>query len=387
MRASLWLAAGAAQVAVGLLLAMFVSSGSAIAPPSAHVVLLAVGLLLAAGGLALGLSPPFLRRAADVPLLGAATVAASFAGDLALPVSVRAFGALQGLALLLLVAHLPAALLRGARYDGDDLFAPEQPFRVGDRVAAAALATGAAATLASGVLLVAPPRDVPTSALALAILVALPAILLGALAFLLPRLARAPLSGATLLSASLVLGGLGGVALAFAYARPLATDFRYPATAVALAVALALLALLRVRLPADLDLRFAPARPLLKGAFVLAGLGALLLFLAMLGGAPSVLSPLAAYLLLAFTAVGVAAVTLAAGPLLFPGAPAGTGWARWSAALAIAAMFLVAPAFQYPRSAFPGAVVAAVAFALAVAGLWPLARPAASRGGRRMRRR
>src|SRR5581483_1175623 len=142
MRASLWLAAGAAQVAVGLLLAMFVSSGSAIAPPSAHVVLLAVGLLLAAGGLALGLSPPFLRRAADVPLLGAATVAASFAGDLALPVSVRAFGALQGLALLLLVAHLPAALLRGARYDGDDLFAPEQPFRVGDRVAAAALATG-----------------------------------------------------------------------------------------------------------------------------------------------------------------------------------------------------------------------------------------------------
>src|SRR5581483_11297983 len=111
----------------------------------------------------------------------------------------------------LLVAHLPAALLRGRAYPGAR---EPEAFRVGDRVAASAMALGAAGALAAGLLFALPPRDVPTSALALLLFVGLLPLAGGGLAFLLPRLAGAPLPGATILGAALALCASGGIGLA-----------------------------------------------------------------------------------------------------------------------------------------------------------------------------
>jgi hypothetical protein len=143
---------------------------------------------------------------------------------------------------------------------------------------------------------------------------------------------------------------------------------------------------LRARL-AELPGAFVAARPLLQGAFTLAALGAVVLLLATLGGIPNDLVGIALDALLAACALVVAGGAVLAGPLLFPGAVRRIAWARWGAGLTIASLFLVAPSFQYPRSAFPGVAVAVVALALLARGLWPLMRPAPSSGARRMRRR
>ncbi|MEA3200698.1 MAG: hypothetical protein QOE90_2126 [Thermoplasmata archaeon] len=378
MRAARWLVLAALQAAIGLGMAAATASGNLALPASAHAVALGLALALGAGGLALGLAPPLLRRETDVPILGELAVACALASDAAALLS-RAWSlALAGIALLLLVAHLPAALLRGRAYAGE----PEpEAHRVGDRLAAGAMALGAVGALAAGLLFLVPPRDVPTSALALLASLALLPTLVGGLALVLPRLAGQPLSGATILGAGLGLGALGAAGLAFAYADPLARDFRWPATALAAGIVLALVALLRVRLP-GLAPRFAGVRPALGAAAALAILCAALVFVAMLGGRPGPLTGVALDLTLALAAALLLALALAAGPLLFEGEPRPTRWARWAAGLLITGLFLVAPAAQYDRSAFPGVAVEIVALLVAAWGMAPMlsAKP-------RMRRR
>ena len=371
-----WLRAAFAQALAGLLLAALTASGRAPWSDDAHAIVLAVALCFAAAGLALPLARPFLRRETEVPLLAPAAWLAAFAGDVVLASGFpRAGAALEGVALLLVAAHAPLAFLR-PRYEGDRLFGPEQPFRMGDSVVAGFFALGALGLAAGGVLLLAPPRANDASALALLVAASALPLLVGALAFLAPRVARAPLSGATLLAGSLVVGGLGSAFLALAQAMPFTFDARYPATAVALGVLLALVALLRLRLPEG------AWKPLLRGAAAGAILVALALALAFVLGSYA-LAPVALYAALALGAALAWASTVMAAPLLFAGEPRAGRWAAWSVGLLLASLFLVAPAFQYPRSAFPGVAVAIVALLLAAFGLAPLG----SSGRRALKRR
>lgn len=364
--ASSWLRAAFAQALVGLLLAALTASGRAPWDDEAHAIALAVALSFAAASLALGLARPFLRYETEIPLLAQAAWLAAFAGDVILASGFSRVGAaLEGVALLAIVAHAPLALTR-ARYAGDRLFGPEQPFRMGDSVVAACFALGAAGLATGAALLLAPPRANGASALILVVAAGALPLLLGALAFLAPRVARAPLSGATLLAGSLVVGGLGSAFLALAHAFPFTFETRYPATALALGILLALVALLRLRAPEG------ALKPLLRGAAAAAILAVLAIALAYpLGG--YALAPVALYALMLLAATLAWAGALAAGPLLFGGEPRPGRWAAWSVGLAIASLFLVAPAFQYPRSAFPGVAVALVALLLAAWGLAPLA--------------
>lgn len=382
MRAARWLLLGAAQVLVGLVMAAATASGSTFLPQSAHAIALATGIALVAGGLALGLAPPFLLRETDAPRLGELACAAALVGDVAAPLSLRGFEAAEGIALLLVVAHLPVAVLRGRAYEGDPILAGGQPYRVGDRTAAACLAVGATGFVAAGALLVAPPRTIATSSLTLLVLLGILPLLVGGLVFLLPRMARAPLSGATVVIAALALGGLGAIGLAFAYGAPFSADFRWPGSAVAAGLVLGIVALLRTRVR-EPGSRFAALPPLLGGAAVLAGLAAALVFFAMLGGAPNDLTPLALDALLALCAVLAVALAVAAAPLLLDAPPRPTRWARWAAGLAIAGLFLVAPAIQYARSAFPGVALEILAVGFAAWGLGPAMKPSGSRAMRR----
>lgn len=382
MRApALLLAAGALQSGVGLGLALADSNamgdGRAAFP---HALLLATGLGLAGLAVALALLPAFTRHeAGGAPLAGTVLGAAALLDVLVVPFGFLGAGAL---ALPVLLA-LPLLAWRGEPLpSAPGPFAQDQPHRVGDRAALVLLLAGAAGLLAGAILLLLPPRGLPLAGLAV-LLPALFPLAVGAFAFLLPRLADAPFPGATLLYAALAVLTMGAVGLALAFALPGLGGFRVAAALVLLAELLALVALLRVKLPPALVGPLAHARPLLRGATVLAPLAGVVLVLALLRDAPSLLLPLAAYAHLALAALLLGAALALAAPFLRLAPRGGPGWSKAGAALLLAGLFLLAPAFQYPRSAFPGALVLALG-ALLVAMPFLRAAPA---GAPRPRRR
>lgn len=389
----LLLAAGLAHLALAALLGVARAAGAHAGDPYAHAVVLAGGLGFLAAALALAVLPAFTRRDADLTFLAHAAVALAALGDLlwlGASLAGRAQPAMlaapMGLSLLLLALAAPLSRLLGTRWSaGEPVLAPGQPFRSGDAVALFAAVLALVGLAATGALLLAPPRPVPTSALAAALLLAAQPAALAALVFLLPRESRAPLSGATLLGAAVLLQALAGAALAFAFARPVGADFRYPAAAVVAAHLLAGTALLRARVPEDAERPLA-ARPLLRAALALAVVAGLTLALALWGGFPNELLPLALYAHAAL-ALALMAAALVAGSRLLTPAPPRAALAKWAAAAGTAGLFLFAPSLQHGRAAFPGSLALAAALLLLVLALAPALRAPVAAAGRRRGRR
>lgn len=373
-----WVKAGAIQSGIGVLLGLATAAPVEALGDFVNVLALAGGLALLATALGSGLAPAWSGRAAPPAWLAWSALAAFVGADLFLASPVgNGFGMplfAAGLALCALAIGMPF-VVGGKEARHVSPLAPGQPYRTGDMAALAGLAVGAAGLLASALLLAFPPRPIPTSGLVTLLLGALAPLLLGALTFLVPRHAREPLSGATLVAGALLMVVLAAAGLAWAYARPVGADFRTPAAVVVLAAALSGVAFLRVPLPGDAG----PARPLLRGAFVLGGLAALATFLAYLGNLPGSLVAVALYALLVEGALLAMGALLLGSRLLLPGRVVGAAWAKWATALAIAGLFVLAPHFQYPRSAFPGAVVLTVAAMVALWGARGLLVPARQR--------
>lgn len=354
----LLLAAAAVQLAVGLALALAASQQDA--PPvgrDVHALVLTSGLALAAMGLALALLPAFTGREPRsetgwLPLVGAILVDA-----LALP-----FGILGPAAMAApLVLALPAFLVRGARVEGHALLAAESnPHRVGDRVALASLVAGLLGVLAGAILLVVVPRGLPTAGLTVLLLAGVLPLAMAVPLFLLPRARKAPLAGATLMGASLGVLLLATLALAVSFSLLGAAGFRAPAAGVLLAHVLALAAFARVKLAPAVEGPLAHVRPLLRAAAALALVAGLVLLFSLAPDAPTDLLPMAFYAHAVLALVLLVAGAHLAAPFLGL-RPAGRPlWTKLGAALLIAGLFLLAPSFQYPRSAFPGAAVLAL---------------------------
>lgn len=396
-----WLVAGLAHVAFGVVLGLALAAPVAGLDPFAHFLVLSSGAAMLGLALLLGLAPAFLRRDWPAPFLTHAAIGLAVVGD-ALWLASWAMGepdlrlllAPHGLALMLGAAHVPLLLVAGRPWGaGVDVLAPGQPYRQGDAASASAFGVGLLGLVAASALLLAPARGVPTAGLAALLLGFLLPTLLGALLFLLPREARTPLKGATLVGAALAVHALAVAALLHAFIRPVGADFLYPTAGVALGYVLAATALLRVRPPDEPAERLARTRPLLLTGLILLGFAVLTSLLSVSGRVPNNLLPVALYVHFALALCLAAAALVLAAPLTLPGRPRAGSWPKWAGAVAIMGLFLLAPHFQYPRSAFPGAVVLALAALLLVAGLAPLARAATaspgagSRRGRRMRRR
>lgn len=394
-----WLVAGLLHVLLGTLVGLATAAPVAGLDPLAHLVLLASGASMLAVALLLSLAPAFLRRDWPAPFLTHAALGLALLGDV-LWAGSAAMGspelgyllAPHGLALMMGAAHVPLLLVAGKPWDTDvNVLAPGQPYRQGDATAAASLGVGFLGLVAGAILLIAPARALPTAGLAALLLGFLPPTILGALLFLMPREARQQLSGATLVGFGLAAHALGAGALVLAFARPGATDFLYPAAAVALAYVLAATALLRLR-AREPSPRALHARPLHATSLVLLGFAALTLLLAVSGRVPNNLLPIALYVHIALALAALGAALILAAPLAFPGTERAGNWPRWAGALGILGLFLLAPHFQYPRSAFPGAVALALAVLVLLTGLLSLARDPApgrvdSRARARMRKR
>lgn len=325
--------------------------------------------------LALGLLPAFLRRDWPGPLFAYAAVGLA---ALALPFAwhERLFPALVGASLLVGAAQ-PLALLASPRWT---TAREPDPHRNTDAAAGAALALALVGTGVGAVLLVALPRDLPSSGLAVLVLAgALPAAF-GALLFALPRLREEPTPTATLAYAALLFLALSAGFLAYALHRPLSGFFRAPVATFALALALGVATLMRLPRPER-------SRPLLASSLALAILAALALLLATLTGAPNALLPAAFFAAVALALVLAAAATVSAAPILLPGRAEGVRWQKWASALLIASLFLYTPSLQYERSFAPALLVATLGLVVLLAGLAPLARPTGTSAKRSLRKR
>lgn len=386
-----WVAAGAAQCGLGLLLALLAAAPSGLLPPSTHVLVLASGLLILAAGLAMPLLPAFVGREPAAPWLPLATLATFALADallLAAPfagIAPAATLAPLGLAILLLCATGLSTLVGPRGATDVRLFDEGQPFARGDRVALAGFLLALAGGLATGLLFLVPPRGVALPGLAALLLGTLPPLLVGLLAFLLPRRARHPLEGATLVGTAYGVLVAATAAFVVALSFPGALGLREPAAGVFLAYALVCVAFARGSLEGADQPDAAPAATWLRTALALAALAGLALFLAVFSGVPGDLAGAALYAHLALFGALVVALLVLAAPLTFPGRARPGAWAKWSGALLVAGLFLLAPSFQYERSAFPGAVVLALAALLAVRGLAPVFR-GKERGNRAARR-
>ncbi|HWH08043.1 MAG TPA: hypothetical protein VNX21_02520 [Candidatus Thermoplasmatota archaeon] len=362
-----WLVAGFVQMGIAAVAGVLVAAGFAASP--LDLLLAGAGVVLVACGLAYGYAPPFLKREA----LGAWPAHAALglvllANPLAL-LGPRWAASAAGAGFLLVPLHLAASAAWGKPWrDGVALFAKDQPYRRGDRIAAAAFALALAALAAAGALLLAPPRGLLTTGLAVLLLgFALP-FHAGALVFLLPRNAKTPLAGATLVVASLGVGALAAAGLAAAFAFPLQGDFRSPAWAALLADVLMVAALARLR-PESPGAQWRRARPFLRGAAALALLAGLGLALAMAGGLPGPLLRPAAYAHAALAGLLATAAALLAAPVLVNSVPREGGWGKVAAAGAIAGVLVAAYA------PFVGALVLAAATGLVLWGLAPMRTP------------
>lgn len=373
------LALGTFQSFLGVALALVASAPAGPFVPVAHVLLLASGLAFVALAVALSVSPLFTGR----EVVGASFAWPALVGLLVGDALLLGVGASWGVgvALVLAAGVFGASLLRGAPLASRE---EASTHRVGDRVGAAGVVAGVAGLVGAGVLLVAAPRGLPVAGLAVLIVGAVLPLLGGVLALLVPRLSGVALPGATILGTALALLASGAAFLAVSFAFPSLGGFRNAAAGILLGEVLALVAFLRVRLSPSA----AQARPLLRGAAVLAPLAGVALLLGLLGDAPNELLPLAVYAHLAFAGLlAVGALALAA-PFLGLAPSPRLGRLKVGAALVIAGLFLLAPSFQYPRGTFPGALVMVIG-ALMVA--WPFVPrrdgvAAASSGGRRQRR-
>lgn len=378
-----WFALAIFHLVLAATLALLRANGVAFLPGEAHVIVAVAACFLAAGGLAYGFAPPFLKRAVLAPALASVPLAALLAGEaamLVLPALGRdALAPLMmgaGAAFLFVPLHLGASAAFGPEWRGGvALFAKDQPFRRGDVGAAAAFGLGLLGLALAGVALLYPPRGLATTGLALAIVSGLAPFLLGVLLFLLPRNAKSPMPGLTLVGAALGLQAYAGVALALGFARPLSVSFRFPAAALALAYALVVVATLRLRFPEKPGPQLVRARPFLNGGLALGALASVVTFLALVGGLPNELLPLAAYAHVTFLASCAVACALLGAPILLNAVPRPGRWGKWSAALAILGLFLVAPAFQYARPAAPGAAVVLVSTLVLLWGVAPMRKP------------
>lgn len=376
-----WLLAGFLHFGLAAAAGLVVAAPSHVVHEWAPVLLSLAGVYLVAGGLAIGFLSPFVKREPPTALLAHAGLALVLAAD-AWMLASRGLGfelrlaiAPYALAYAALPLHVGATALAGRPWRGGvALFAKDQPFRVGDTLAAGAALVSMLALVASAALFAWPPRGLPNAAAAVFLLAfALP--FFGAfLAFILPRNAKAPLPGVTLLAAALALLASGAAGLALAFAFPLGANFRFPAVAVALGHLFSLWAFARVRVerPGPQATR---ARPLLRGTMALAVLAPLALALATWQPAQLVLLPLPLHVYAVLAVVLAAACTLYGAPILLNAVPREGRWAMASAALGIAGLFVLGQAIQFDRSAFPGAVVLGIASAALLWGLAPMRAP------------
>lgn len=378
-----WFIVGFVHLAAAAIAGAALAATSTFLPREAHVIVALTGVFLVAGGLAYGFAPPFLKREVIAPGLAMLPLAAILAGDAASLVS-AALGrdALHpllvgaGIAFLLLPLHLFGSAAVGRAWRGGvALFAKDQPFRRGDLLAASAFAVSLVGWAAAGATFLAPPRGIASTGIVLALFLGVMPFFAGVLAFLLPRNAKAPMPGLTLAAAALFFQTLSALGLAYAFARPLGADFRFPAAGILLATLLFAVALLRNRFPEKPGPQLVRARPFLNAALALAGLAAVTLPLAFLHGLPNDLVPVTLYLHLLLAASLATACALLGAPILLNAVPREGSWGKWAAATAILGMFLLAPAFQYPRPPFPGAALIAAASILLVWGLAPMRKP------------
>lgn len=359
-----WFLAAGAQLAVAALAGVLVAAGVLASP--ADLLLGLVFVFLVAGGLVYGYAPPFLKRehVGAWPATAALGLALA-AAPLALA-GARFAAYAAGAAFLVVPLHVAASALAGPKWrDGIALFAKDQPYRRGDRVAAALFAWSLVALALAGALLVWQPRGLLTAGLVMAFLgFALP-FLGGALAFFLPRNAKTPLEGATLAIAALVASVLSTLALAAGFVFPAMADFRYPAFVALLADVLMLVALARARFPKP-GAQIRRALPLLRGGAALVVLAGLGLALAMAGGLPGPLFAPAAYAHLVLACTLALAAALLGAPVLMNAVPRHGAWARVAAATGIAGVIVTAYA------PFVGSLVLALAAAVALWGVAPM---------------
>lgn len=367
VRAKPWLLAGFLLLGLAAVAGLLVAAGRL--APTTEALLAGVGVVLVGGGLAYGYAPPFLKREA----LGewpahAALGLLLLAAPLALA-DVRWGAYAAGAGFLALPLHLAASAAWGKPWRGGvALFAKDQPYRRGDCLAASAFALGLAGLAAAGALLLVQPRGLPT--VGLVVLLgghALP-FLAGWLLFFLPRNAKTPLPGATLVVASLGLGALAVAGLAAGFAFPLGADFRAPAWTLLLADLLMVTALARLHVPAA-GAQVRRARPYVRAAAALAVLAGLGLALAMAGGLPGPIFPAAAYAHVVLAGTLATAAALLGAPVLVNSVPREGRWGSVAAGLAIAGVVLVAYA------PFPGAVALAAATGATLWGLAPMRTP------------
>lgn len=373
MRARPWLVGAALQLPVAAAAGLLVATERA--PIFTDLLLGILVPFLALTGLAYGYGAPFLKREA----VGAWPAHVALALVVLADVSVLAEGMdvtdgrwtarFVGASFLVVTLHLAASAAWGKPWRGGvALFAKDQPYRRGDQVAAAAFIAGLVGLLGSGVLLVWMPRGLPSAGFVFALIGYAFPFLVGALCFFLPRNAKMPLPGATLLVAALALQAFATLGLVVAFLLPGLQAFRWPATISFLADLLVLVALARLAFPKPGAL-LVRALPLLRGAGALAVLGGLGLALAMVGGVPGPVFRPAVYVHLVLAIVLALAVALLGAPVLLNAPPRKGAWSKTSAALAIAGVVVAAYA------PVPGAAVLAGAAALALYGVWPMRTP------------
>lgn len=356
-----WFGAGLVALAIGGALTLAQAGGASI-PRNARAVAMVTAECYLALALALGILPAHVRRDWPTPMFAWAAIAL---GALALPLlsNARAFAALAG-ASLVVGALQPLALFLSPIWSSAR---EANPHRSTDAAALVAIALSLLGALAGGLLLIALPRGLVNAPASVVLVACVMPATLGALLFMLPRLAGEPLRAATLAYAAAGALAIAAIALAWAFTHPLGASYRWPVAILALAYALGITTLLRAARPASVG-------PLLASALVLAILAALALLLATLTAAPNSLIVAALDAHLALGLVLLAAALVVGAPLLLPGRASEGRWTRLGPALLIAALFLETPALQYARSALPAAIVGAIGLAMVIVGLAPAAR-------------
>lgn len=371
-----WFLLGGVLVLAAALAGLAAAFSAPLVAPTAHLLLAEAALFALAGGLAYGFVSPFLKR--EAPGAWPATFALVLvgAGALVALVAPRWGALLLGAAFVILPLHVVATAALGKPWRGGfALFAKDQPFRVGDTLAAASFAVALVGLAASGALHVAYLRGLVVAPLAAHLLLFALPFFGGVLVFLLPRNAKRPLPGATLVGAALLLLALSGAALVAGFAALLPSGYRFPAAGVLVALVLAGGALVQLRFPERPGPQVVRARPLLRAAAALGALSGLAVMLAFPGDAPGPLVPVAAYALLVLALVLAASSTLLGAPILLNAVPRDGRWAAVAAAVAIAGVFLLAPRFTHDRTAVGGALAFALAAALVAWGMAPLRTP------------
>ncbi|MFA5861266.1 MAG: hypothetical protein WDA16_06180 [Candidatus Thermoplasmatota archaeon] len=378
-----WFILGYVHLAAAALLALLAAAPPPVFPAQLHYLVGASGVFLVGGALAYGFASPFTKREVRSAWLSQAAIAFVFAGDgLILLTTIihgdtmRAATLLYGAAFLVVPIDLLITATAGARWrDGIALYAKDQPFRLGDIMAVTSFALSLLMLFGAGALLVWFPRRLPSAGLVLFTLgYALP-FFAGILVFLLPRNAKRKLDGITLVGAALVVESIAAISLALAFLFPRVVDFRLPSAGVLLAILLCGAAFLRIKFPQPHGAQVRRALPLLRASAALALLAGVALPLSLAGGGPGPLFGPAAYAVLLLCAFLAATCTLFGAPILLNAVPREGSWAKWSGVLAITGLFLVAPAFQYSRAAFPGAIIMVLSAMLLLWGLAPLRSP------------